>query len=80
MRFTASSTSILWIDLHTNKMYIVSRCRRQDPVHQNIKTNPEAFLSIITPFLEDVVVAASACSPGTGSLTSVSREHPLRPR
>jgi hypothetical protein len=26
-------------------------------IHQNINTNPEAFLSIIAPFREDIVVA-----------------------
>jgi transposase len=46
------------IDLHTNKMYIcILDAEGQIRLHQNIKTDPKALLSILTPFREDVVVA-----------------------
>jgi hypothetical protein len=32
-------------------------CRGDIGIHQNIDTAPETFLSIITPFREDIVVA-----------------------
>jgi transposase len=45
------------IDLHTKKMYVcILDAGGNIRVHQNIDTDPEAFLRIITPFREDVVV------------------------
>jgi transposase len=45
------------IDLHARKMYVcILDAGGNIRVHQNIKTDPEAFLRIITPFREDVVV------------------------
>jgi transposase len=45
------------IDLHTKKMYvcILDACGNIR-VHQNIETEPDAFLRIIAPFREDIVV------------------------
>ncbi len=46
------------IDLHTKKMYVcILDAEGQRRLHQNIKTDPEALLRILTPFREDVVVA-----------------------
>jgi transposase len=46
------------IDLHTKKMYVcILDAEGQIRLHQNIKTDPKALLSILTPFREDVVVA-----------------------
>lgn len=46
------------IDLHTKNMYI---CILNDEgkimVHQNIKTDPAAFLDIIHPYRQDIAVA-----------------------
>ena len=45
------------IDLHARKMYVcILDAGGNIRVHQNIKTDPEAFLRIITPFREDIVV------------------------
>ena len=45
------------IDLHARKMYVcILDAGGSICVHQNIKTEPEAFLRIITPFREDIVV------------------------
>jgi transposase len=46
------------IDLHAKRMYVcVLDAEGKIRVHQNIRTNPEAFLSTIIPFREDIVVA-----------------------
>ena len=46
------------IDLHTQKMYVcILDGGGQIQIHQNIRTDPEAFLRIIAPFREDIVVA-----------------------
>ena len=46
------------IDLHTKKMYVcILDGEGQIRLHQNIKTEPESLLRILTPFREDVVVA-----------------------
>jgi transposase len=45
------------IDLHARKMYVcILDAGGNIRLHQNIKTDPEAFLHIITPFREDIVV------------------------
>ena len=46
------------IDLHTKKMYIcILDGTGETVIHQNIRTDPEAFLSIIAAYREDIVVA-----------------------
>jgi len=46
------------IDLHTQKMFVcILDAGGNVQVHQNIHTDPEAFLRIIAPFREDIVVA-----------------------
>jgi len=46
------------IDLHTKKMFVcILDAGGNIRIHQNINTDPEAFLRIITPFREDIVVA-----------------------
>ena len=46
------------IDLHTKKMYVcILDSEGKIRLHQNIRTDPESFLHILTPFREDVVVA-----------------------
>ncbi len=45
------------IDLHARKMYVcILDVGGNTRVHQNIKTDPETFLHIITPFLENIMV------------------------
>ncbi len=45
------------IDLHARKMFVcILDAGGNIRAHQNIKTDPEAFLRIITPFREDIVV------------------------
>ena len=45
------------IDLHTKKMFVcILDAGGNIHLHQNIKTDPEAFLRIIAPFREDIVV------------------------
>ena len=47
------------IDLHTQRMFVcILDAGGNVRIHQNIHTDPEAFLRIITPFREDIVVAA----------------------
>jgi transposase len=46
------------IDLHTKKMFVcILDAGGNIRIHQNINTDPETFLNIITPFREDIVVA-----------------------
>ena len=45
------------IDLHTKNMYVcILDAGGNIRAHQNIETDPDAFLRIITPFREDIVV------------------------
>jgi transposase len=45
------------IDLHARKMYIcIIDYKGKTKVHQNIKTDPEAFYDLVFPYLEDLVV------------------------
>ena len=45
------------IDLHARKMYVcILDQKGKVMVHENIKTDPEAFIQIISPYLEDIVV------------------------
>jgi len=47
------------IDLHVKTMYIcVLDAAGQVLVHRNVKSTPEAFLEIVAPYREDLVVAA----------------------
>jgi hypothetical protein len=46
------------IDLHTKKMYVcILDGTGETVIHQNIRTDPEAFLSVIAAYREDIVVA-----------------------
>lgn len=46
------------IDLHTKKMYVcILDAGGEVVLHRNIKTDREAFLNVIKPFREDIVVA-----------------------
>ena len=46
------------IDLHTKKMYVcILDSAGEIRFHRNIKTDREAFLKVIKPFREDIVVA-----------------------
>jgi transposase len=45
------------IDLHTKKMYVcILDSAGEVMVHQNMRTDPEAFLKIIAPYREDIVI------------------------
>ena len=45
------------IDLHTKKMFVcILDAKGNIRLHQNINTDPKAFLRIIAPFREDIVV------------------------
>ncbi len=45
------------IDLHARKMYIcIIDYKGKTKVHQNIKTDPEAFYDLVFPYLDDIVV------------------------
>ena len=47
------------IDLHTKKMYVcVLNSSGETVAHRNLNTDPKAFLELIAPFREDIVVAA----------------------
>jgi transposase len=47
------------IDLHTKKMYVcVLNGDGEIMTHRNLDTDPDAFLELVAPFREDVVVAA----------------------
>ncbi len=60
------------IDLHVKTMYVcILDATGQTLVHRNVKSNPDAFRETVTPYRDDLVVAASACSRGTGSPMSV---------
>lgn len=46
------------IDLHTQNMFVcILDAGGNVRVHHNIHTDPEAFLRIIAPFREDIVVS-----------------------
>ena len=47
------------IDLHVKTMYVcILDSAGQVLVHRNVKSTPEAFLEIVVPYREDLVVAA----------------------
>jgi transposase len=47
------------IDLHARKMYVcILDQKGKTMVHENIKTDPELFFQLISPYLEDIVVGA----------------------
>ena len=47
------------IDLHVKTMYIcILDAAGQVLVHRNVPSTPEAFLEIVAPYREDLVVAA----------------------
>ena len=56
------------IVLHTKNMFVcIIDAGGNVRVHQNIHTNPKAFLRIIAPFREDVVVAVWVMGSGFGN-------------
>ncbi len=56
------------VDLHARTMYLCILDQAGVIVfHQNLAAEPAAFLKAIAPSATELVVAASACSPGTGS-------------
>src|SRR4029450_377388 len=47
------------IDLHVKTMYVcILDAAGQVVVHRNVKSTPEAFLEIVAPYRDDLVVAA----------------------
>ena len=47
------------IDLHVKTMDVcILAAAGQVLVHRNVKATPEAFIEIVTPYREDLVVAA----------------------
>ena len=45
------------IDLHARKMYVcILNAKGKVVVHQNIKTDPEAFFELIFPYIDDIAV------------------------
>ena len=74
------------IDLHARAMYVCILDQHGTKlVHKNLSTTPEAFLRLITPYREDLVVAVAggslACPPllpdhlGPGSLAPNIGDH-----
>jgi transposase len=52
------------IDLNTKKMYVCILSGNGETVaHRNLDTNPRAFLELIAPYREDIVVAAECMFP-----------------
>ena len=57
------------IDLHVKTMYVcILDAAGQVLVHRNVKSTPEAFLEVVAPYRDDLVVAAECmftwyCSP-----------------
>ena len=63
------------IDLHARSMYVclVDQAGTR-LVHQDIAAKPEAFLEIIAPYRDEVVVGVECSSRGTGWRIYVSRK------
>ena len=59
------------IDLHVKTMYVcILDAAGQVLVHRNMNATAEAFLEVVAPYRDDLVVAPpSACSRGPGSRT-----------
>jgi predicted NBD/HSP70 family sugar kinase len=57
------------IDLHVKTMYVcILDATGQVLVHRNVKATPAAFLEIVAPYRDDLVVAAECTSSrGIGS-------------
>ena len=52
------------IDLHARKMYVCILDRDGKMiVHQNIKTDPDEFINLIKPYMDDIVVGVE-CKGG----------------
>jgi hypothetical protein len=64
MRYAnVTAASYVGIDLHARTMYVVVLDARGDTrLERNLTSNPDAFLSAISPFLPDVVVACATAS------------------
>ena len=55
------------IDLHVKTMYVcILDGAGQVLVHRNVPSTPEAFLEIVGPYRDGVVVAAECMFTGTG--------------
>jgi predicted NBD/HSP70 family sugar kinase len=60
------------IDLHVKTMSVcILDGAGQVLVHRTVPSTPAAFLEIVGPYREDLVVAAECSSPGTGWPISV---------
>ncbi len=55
------------IDLHARQMYLcILDAAGKVCLSRNLECTPQALLGAVKPFRDDLVVASSACSPGTG--------------
>jgi hypothetical protein len=65
------------MDLHVKTMYVcILDSAGQVRVHPNVKSTPEAFLEIVAPYRDDLVVAAECMFTPGGS--SRDRDHTSR--
>ena len=56
--YTKQHKTYCGIDLHARTMYVcILNQDGEIMVHQNFKAHPEAFLKVIAPYRDDVVVA-----------------------
>ncbi len=66
------------IDLHVKTMYVcILDSAGQVLVHRNLKSTPEAFLEVVAPYRDDLVVAAECmftCWRQRGSLNITDEE------
>jgi predicted NBD/HSP70 family sugar kinase len=60
------------IDLHVKTMYVgILDAAGQVRLHRHVKSTPEAFLEIVAPYRDDLVVAAEwTCAPRKASRSS----------
>ena len=63
------------IDLHAKAMYVCLLDQKGTKlVHKNLPTTPDAFLRLIAPYREDLVVAVECIFTCIGWPTSVRRK------
>ena len=68
------------IDLHVKTMYVcILDAVGQVLVHRNVKTTPEAFLEIVAPYRDDLVVESLRLSPFATRRLSLNRCWVQRP-
>ena len=66
------------IDLHARKMYVcILNAKSKVVVHQNIKTDPEAFFDLIFPYIDDIAVGVE-CVFCWYWLADLCAEHHIR--